>query len=219
MIRVMITLTTFLLPLLPAVVALGTPAVLHPHHPKAIRIGGAAGSVNITYFTVPYNETHLANLQPGFSWHLGFSTWKTDVQLQCGEVTIPAGEYKLDAVHAEDGWHFELSNLELAMAKMRARFTRGERAEAAQQRLAELVTELADSGGTETYRLHADSFKADDEEHLAMYAIHRGYNTTQRMSETPASGAEFSLRISFGDLHREVSVTEVFVPPADEGGR
>ena len=32
---------------------------LHPHHPKSIVIGGAAGKVTISYFTVPFNAKHL----------------------------------------------------------------------------------------------------------------------------------------------------------------
>ena len=69
--------------------------------------------------------------------------------------------------------------------------------------------------------LPTSTFKADDEEHMIIYAINRGWATTQR-GRTEArgkTGVRGSLRVSFGDLHHEFSFEEVIEgaqDPADE---
>ena len=82
--------------------------VEHPHYPKAIVVGGAAGNVKVMYFTVPFNEKHFADLEPGFDWHLGFSMVETEVALRAGDAEIPAGKYALNARLGSDGESWDL---------------------------------------------------------------------------------------------------------------
>ena len=67
----------------------------------------------------------------------------------------------------------------------------------------------------------AADFKAPQDEHLTMTLINRGFNTVRRGSAEPAGGVEFSLRVSFGDLHRAIDITEVFekAEKSDKSGR
>ncbi len=160
----------------------------HPHYSKAIVVGGAAGSVKILYLTEPFNADHLKGRRAGFEWHLGYAQLHTDVPLQVGEVTVPAGKHKLNARLNEKGsWDFVLGKL------------RRPRSEAAQGPV-----------------LSATDFKAAQEEHLSMVAMHRGFATRSMRDPGPKTGVEFSLRISFGDLHRELAVKEVFPVEAPE---
>lgn len=148
----------------------------HPHHPQAIVVGGAAGSVTLMYMTVPFNADHLEGLEPGFDWHLGFPMVDTEVPLTVGDVQVPAGKYALNARLGEDegAWDFVLKTRE------------------------------------DEYVLPAKSFEAAHDEHLTMVIHHHGFNTTKRRTADPAGGVVFTLRVSFGDLHREVTITEAF---------
>jgi hypothetical protein len=67
----------------------------------------------------------------------------------------------------------------------------------------------------EEYVLGASSFEAAHDEHLTMLVMHRGFSTARRRTAEPAAGVEFTLRVSFGDLHREVTLAEVFEADKD----
>jgi len=218
---------TSIVSLLAQLLVAAAPAVMmHPHHPRAIQIGGAGGKITVTYFTVPYNPDQLTGLQPGFEWHLGFSMFNTEVPLEIGDVTVPAGEYKLQSRRGDSAgeWDMLLENPELAKAEMGVFFAQmggdSDRAKEAVARaekaVAKLREKLAKTGDDKIYVLGAKTFTAEDAEHLQMTVIHHGFTTTQRMSEDPADGVEFELHVSFGDLHRSVSVHEVFPAAADE---
>ena len=50
-----------------------------------------------------------------------------------------------------------------------------------------------------------------------MTVVHHGYQTVRAFSTEPAGGVTFSLRVGFGDLHREVDLAEVFAPAPRRG--
>ena len=191
------------------------PTAVHPHHPKAANIGGAGGDIVTSYFTVDYNEEHLKSLETGFEWHLGFAMFRTEVPLKVGDTMVPAGSYKLQArLTDEPGhWNLVLKSRELAMAEMGVFFAsrRGEDAVAeAEANLAKTKKKLAETGEDKTYLLKTRLFDQEHEEHLRMTVLNHGFATVQRMSEDPAGGVEFELRISFGDMHHRVMCQEVF---------
>ena len=54
------------------------------------------------------------------------------------------------------------------------------------------------------------AFKADNQEHMAMYAINRGFKARRRRGTDPfdTTGVQASIRVSFGDLHYQFEFTE-----------
>lgn len=179
---------------------------LHPHHPKAIVVGGAAGKITVSYFTVPFNADHLKDKPSGFQWHLGGAQLNTEVPLRVGDVDVPAGDYSLNARLDDQGaWNFVLQDKQAA-AEIRQAGRRARNSEAARAKYEELK-EAADKAALV---LIAKDFKMVHEEHLDMVAINNGYVRIDRASMDPASGVEFALRVSFGDLHRELKITEEF---------
>jgi len=208
-----ITILTALFPLL----ASGFSAIApHPHHPKSIVLGGAGGKVVVSYFTVPYNEKHLADLQPGFQWHLGFAQLETEVPLVVGDTQVPAGKYKLNASLGDGGaWGFELQDMETMEELQRAQ-RRARNSATAKAKFEKMKAEMGDS----TIALGAQDFAMVREEHLSIIAMHRGFNRPDIQSEEPSSGIAFSLRVGFGDIHREIEFTETFeAAPAEASAK
>lgn len=198
-----ITILTAFFPLL--VTAFPTMAP-HPHVHKSIVLGGAGGKVVVSYFTVPYNEKHLARLEPGFAWHLGFASLHTDVPLTAGDIGVPAGRYKLNATLGDGGtWSFALQDEKAVEELERARRLVRNSA-AAKAKFERLQEELV----TSVITLDATDFKMVHEEHLSIVAIHRGFERPDFQSEDPSSGIAFSLRVGFGDIHREIDFAESF---------
>ncbi len=201
---------------LPVLMAVSPVIAPHPHNPKGLVVGGAGGKVTVTYFTVPFNPDQLAKIKPGMSWHLGFAAFETEVPLRAGDSEIPAGKYKLNGKLAKDGkWQIQLASWDLidAQSKLRrARRSASNGSVAAADRVKELQATV--EALTEKHKdgivIAADDFKAEQDEHLTMTLINRGFNTVRRGSAEPKSGVEFSLRVSFGDLHRSIDITEVF---------
>jgi hypothetical protein len=197
------------------------PVPVHPHLPKAIVVGGAAGKTTLLYFTVPYNPEHLKDLQPGFQWHLGFAQLETEVPLQVGSTTVASGKYKCDVRRGDSGdqWSLVLTNSEFANAnfawqRAKAGLSRGrsteEDVEAAEAAL-DAVQKKIDAGEMiKEYVVPLQAKKGDASEHLTLSVINRGYATVQRGSDVAVGGVEFSLRIDFGDIHEELELAEVF---------
>ncbi len=201
------------------------PTKRHPHHPQAIKIGGVKGDITVTYFTVPYNPDRLNDLKPGFTWHLGSATLKTDVPLTVGDVKVPAGQHKLNCRLNKDGkgWTLELQNGQLMQAKRRVQGARrrgtDEAVAKAQDEVAAVDAKLKKDSIPANIVLPTSTFKADDEEHMIMYAINRGWVTTRRGQTEPRgkTGVRGSLRVSFGDLHHEFKFKE-FIEDGPEPG-
>lgn len=197
-----------------AMAAVAVPS--HPHNPKAIKLHGAAGLVTVLYFTVEFNPDRLTDLKPGFDWHLGYAELNTEVDLMCGEVKVPKGTYKLNTRRGEaaDVWTSVLvpSRLWKARGAVRQAARRGAEAETEAKAALEVVeAELKASGAAHEYELPFTEFAAAKAEHLEIVGIHSGYDTTARGSDAPAAGMQCSVRVSFGDLHHELKLTEVFV--------
>lgn len=208
----------FLLPLI-----LAFPPLAHPHVPKALVMGGASGTVKVLYFTVPWNASHLAEVGPGFEWHLGYAVLATEVPLRVGDVELPAGSYDLDARlgQEEAQWDIVLHDRELRQLERTARRAerRGdtEAAEEARQRADARRQELGRAAGG--WLLPARPFDAPEDEHLTMTAVLEGYRAAARWSDEPAGGIEFVLRVGFGDLHRQVRFEEDFEAADGSRGR
>lgn len=202
-----------------ALAALALAVPYHPHNPKALKLHGAKGMVTVTYFTVPYNAEHLTALKPGFDWHLGYATLETQVELTCGEQKVAPAKYKLNVRRGADAdaWTAVLVPNDLARAAsalQRAR-RQGDAAVAeAQAKLDALKASLAEQGVASETVLALGAFEAKADEHLTLTGIHHGYDAVARFSEEPAGGMHCSLRFSFGDLHRDLDLREVFAVPA-----
>jgi hypothetical protein len=193
------------------------PVKRHPHHPQAIKIGGVKGDILVTYTTMPYNPERLKELKPGFSWHLGYAQLKTDVPLNVGETKVPAGTYKFNSQLNKDGkaWTLELQNLDLMQAKgqvMRAQ-RRGDEAAVtkAQDNVKMVEAKLKKAGISAVIALPTSAFKAEDDEHLTIHAINRGWTTAGRRTTDARgkTGVRGSLRTSFGNLHYQFDFEEV----------
>ncbi len=210
-------LHTLVTSLLAAALALAVP--YHPHVPKALKLQGAKGTVTVTYFTVPFNADHLNELKPGFDWHLGYATLETQVELTCGEGKVAPAKYKLNVRRGDDAnaWSAVLVPADLARAQTAVRGARRRGDDAvkqAQAQLDALVATLKEKGIAQETVLPLTTFEAKTDEHLTLYAIQHGYEAVTRGSEDPAGGMHCSLRFSFGDLHRDLDLHEVFAAPA-----
>ena len=180
----MFALTPFVSLLLALALSVGSP--VHPHNPKAIVLQGAAGKVTVTYFTVPFNEERLKDLKPGFVWHLGRAALETDVPLKSGDETISAGKYRINIVRGDsaDDWSIQLESSARAVE--------------------------AAAGQNDKIALATEPFKMVHDEHLSIIALSSGYATVKRGSTEPTDGMEIVLRLSFGDLHRQLPLKEVY---------
>lgn len=54
------------------------------------------------------------------------------------------------------------------------------------------------------------AFEAPEAEHLVLRVVNNGYVATEMGGLEPASGAEFTILMSFGTLHRKLELKEVF---------
>ncbi len=146
-------------------------------------------------------------------------TLETQVDLTCGEQKVATGKYKLNVRRGDDkdAWSVVLVPHELTRAESGVRSARRNGEDAVTEAQAALETVRADlkaKGTASETVLTIAKFEAGNAEHLGVIGIHHGYDTVQRGSEEPASGMHCSLRVSFGDLHRELDLHEVFTPPA-----
>jgi hypothetical protein len=200
-------------PLVATLIAALSPFFVHPHVPKLIKLGGAGGTISCNYFTVPFNAAHLTELKPGFDWHLGFAQLKTEVPLKAGEASIPPGSYKLNVRRGtgDQDWSAVLEPFEVASAKRQMMFGRTDEAkEQAKQKLEDLKAKYAQTKEPLEIPLALTKLDGTHEEHLLIVAMVEGYETAQRGSDEANGGIEFRLRLSFGDLHRELSFGEAF---------
>ena len=58
--------------------------------------------------------------------------------------------------------------------------------------------------------LPLSTYEAPEDEHLTFRVMNHGYISAAMRSTEPASGAEFTIMMSFGDLHRKLDLKEVF---------
>lgn len=161
--------------LLALVISVSAPA--HPHNPKAFALTGAKGKATLSYLTLPYNPEAVKTLQPGTDWSLGFAILNTQMDMTCGDVKIPAGQYQVNVRRNNDG------DFKQAVLKRE---------------------------GSDDIVMPIAAFAADEEEHLVLRVINNGYVTTEMGGLEPADGAEFTILMSFGDLHRKLELKEVF---------
>ncbi|MCC6782533.1 MAG: hypothetical protein IT457_06795 [Planctomycetes bacterium] len=192
------------------------PDLPHPHVPKAIAALGAGGKLGLQWFTVPFNAEHLAKLEKDFTWHLGFASFENAMPLRAGDVAVPPGRWKLDALRGATGqdWSLALSPFELWQARRAVASN-----PAAQEDLARIEKELAERGVPARIVVPTEVLAAGDAEHLEFEVLLRGYAARARFSVEPAGGLAFALRLHFGTLHRSVEFTEVYeARPLDATG-
>lgn len=195
------------------VAALAAPR--HPHNPKVVKLQGAAGAVTVLYFTVEFNPARLTALEPGFDWHLGYAELQTEVDLACGDTRIGKGAYKLNArrgASAED-WTAVLVPASLWKARnaVRQAARLGEdKQQEAKAALAAAEADLKARGAPTETVLPLAKVDAGKSEHLELFGVHYGFDAVARGSEQPAGGMQCGVRIGFGDLHRELKLSENF---------
>lgn len=188
--------------------------VPHPHVPKAIVMHGAGGKVaTVTWFTVPYNAEQVKTLVNGNTWHLGFAMLQVERAMRCGDVAIPACDYKLNVLRDKNGEFSELQLEPIELARARPS-RRGQ--EADPERLAAVQKELKAKGIPELIRLPVRAYDEENAEHLEFLVINRGYEAVKRFTSDPKGGAAFTLMTTFGDLHRRIDLQEVFESKTDD---
>ncbi|MEO0477914.1 MAG: hypothetical protein AAF196_00395 [Planctomycetota bacterium] len=201
-----------MIPLLNALLALFlVPAVVpHPHVPKVLTVQGAAGELSFRYFTVPYSQEQFdnANMGEGDSWHLGFASVKSEVPFSFGGAEVPAGTFKLDAVHGEtaDDWSLRLVPFEMMRAQ------RG-----GEEAMAEAKKKLAEMGLEPEYRIDTHVETSNQvEEHLDFEVGLRGYRAVDIRSFEPDGGVTGNFRLAFGKWRLSAAFAETF-EPKEEG--
>ena len=66
--------------------------------------------------------------------------------------------------------------------------------------------------GGEAITVPITAFQGEERDHqdLEVYVINKGFVTTGNRSTTPTAGATFVLKMSFGTVHRQLELKEVF---------
>jgi hypothetical protein len=88
----------------------------HPHFFREVQFSFQARNpedstvLKIQHITVPYNEIKATELPVGETWHCGFATFTTPLDLKIGTTNLSAGEYKVQVLHAADkAWEMQLT--------------------------------------------------------------------------------------------------------------
>ena len=83
-----------------SVALLGTLAGLvlsHPHIRKTVGASAQGVQLKLSYFTLPYNAEHMADVQEGFVFHCGRATLEINGEIESAGVTVSTGQYDLRA--------------------------------------------------------------------------------------------------------------------------
>lgn len=194
------------------------PPATHPHYPMQTRIAGAQGQVAIGWFTLPYAEAPRRDIKPteakeGYLWSRGFC-WKSEMDVQAGEVRIPKGEYLLGFKRSAKAWQVILQDREARrLSSQLRRARRG--ATADPERVKALEAQLA-AARKKNLVLPTRAIAGEHAEHMDLVVLNRGFRTRSRRDATPAGGMKAELRFSFGDFHIAVPLEEVVAQPQDD---
>ena len=69
----------------------------HPHIRKTVGASAEGVQLKLSYFTLPYNAEHLADVKEGFVFHLGRATLEISGAVESAGTTVSTGQYDLRA--------------------------------------------------------------------------------------------------------------------------
>lgn len=71
--------------------------VAHPHIRKTVGASTKGAQLKLSYFTIPYNAEHMANIKKGFIFHCGRATLEISGEIESAGVKISTGQYDIRA--------------------------------------------------------------------------------------------------------------------------
>ena len=69
----------------------------HPHIRKTVGASAEGVQLKLSYFTLPYNAEHMADVKEGFVFHCGRATLEISGAVESAGVKVSAGQYDLRA--------------------------------------------------------------------------------------------------------------------------
>ena len=69
----------------------------HPHIRKTVGANAQGVQLKLSYFTLPYNAEHMADVKEGFVFHCGRATLEIDGEIEISGVKVSTGQYDLRA--------------------------------------------------------------------------------------------------------------------------
>ena len=69
----------------------------HPHIRKTVGASAEGVQLKLSYFTLPYNAEHMANVKEGFVFHCGRATLEISGAVESAGVKVSSGQYDLRA--------------------------------------------------------------------------------------------------------------------------
>ena len=77
----------------------------HPHIRKTVGASAEGVQLKLSYFTLPYNAEHLAEIKEGFVFHCGRATLEISGTVESAGVKVSTGQYDLRAkAESADKW-------------------------------------------------------------------------------------------------------------------
>lgn len=69
----------------------------HPHIRKTVGASAEGAQLKLSYFTLPYNAEHMADVKEGFVFHCGRATLEINGEIESAGVKVSTGQYDLRA--------------------------------------------------------------------------------------------------------------------------
>ena len=69
----------------------------HPHIRKTVGASAEGVQLKLSYFTLPYNAEHMADVKAGFVFHCGRATLEISGAVESAGVKVSTGQYDLRA--------------------------------------------------------------------------------------------------------------------------
>lgn len=67
----------------------------HPHIRKTVGASAQGVQLKLSYFTLPYNAEHMADVKEGFVFHCGRATLEISGEIQSAGAKVSTGQYEL----------------------------------------------------------------------------------------------------------------------------
>ena len=69
----------------------------HPHIRKTVGASAQGVQLKLSYFTLPYNAEHMADVEEGFVFHCGRATLEISGEIESSGVKVSTGQYDVRA--------------------------------------------------------------------------------------------------------------------------
>ena len=69
----------------------------HPHIRKTVGASAQGVQLKLSYFTLPYNAEHMADVEEGFVFHCGRATLEISGEIEISGVKVSTGQYDVRA--------------------------------------------------------------------------------------------------------------------------